>query len=386
MAKQKTNWNKGNETERLRAELHARILEAHNRSKVSSIFNPSAILTPKMSEFQDDWLRDFREWKPLIKTKNQTRMRVNLAHHLFRLYPIPRFMDNIWKVAEGDGANFRRVKTTQDADGPLVDFFLPWYIALGCGKSLHRSCASLYLSRKETHFFTQAPDRLNPNQAIWWARARGLGANLGMANNIALSRVGDRTALPTEQDFWISVVRFFITQDIKSSQMTNLMDYINAMLADNPNYSLKGRTGLAMLESSRQWHQLVRNQKEMSRHKWESTGIPTWQYKTGKLEENTQVTWLMREILTGSELVEEGHRQHHCVASYKTACINRSTSIWTLRRQKNHQESERTITVELNKSGSVVQARGFANRPPKPDERHVLEKWIYDNNFGMTRY
>lgn len=382
MAKQSTVWDKGGEQERKRASLQARILLEHNRVTSPSRLSWETIATPKMLLAREYWLRDIAEWKPQIKSQNVTRMRINLAHHLFKQFSIPRFMDNLWKETLPSGANFQKSNNVSK-DNLLVDFFLPWYIALGRGESLYRVVSSTYLSRKETHFFTQAPNELNPQQAVWWTRARGLGANLGQANNIAFSEIGDKPILPTG-DFWISVVRFFVQQDVKSSEFQGLIDYIKAMLG-NP-YSLKGRTRLSMLEASRQWHRVTQNQKEMSRHKWESTGIPTWEYKTGSLEDKTLLTWSMREILTGTELVQEGHAQRHCVASYKNSCVNRSTSIWTLRRQKNFLESERTITVELNKEGDVVQARGFANRLPKPEEKHVLNKWIFDNNLGMKRY
>ena len=380
MAKQQTVWDKGSEAERQRASLQACILRQHNRVYATEAYRD--ILTPKMLQAKDQWVRDFQNWKPQIKSQNTNRLRIDLAHHLFKKYPIPRFLDSLWTTSSNQ-LSFKKDKTVA-RDNSWVDFFLPWYTALGRGDSLYRAGASVYLSRKETHLFTQAPLRLNPKQAVWWARACSFGANLGQANNIALSVVGDKPILPIG-DFWISVVRFFVQQDVKSNEIQILKDYISAMLDQGP-YSLKGRTRLSMLEASRQWHRVVQNKKEMSRHKWEPTGVPTWEYQTGNLEDKTLVTWMMREILTGNELIDEGHSQRHCVASYKNSCINRNTSIWTLRRKKGFQEWERTITAELNSNGDIVQAKGFANRPPKPEEKHVLSKWALDNNLEVKRY
>jgi hypothetical protein len=65
---------------------------------------------------------------------------------------------------------------------------------------------------------------------------------------------------------------------------------------------------------------------------------------------------------------------HHCVASYAAKCIAGNASIWSLRRRAAG-NTERLLTIELDRQHRVIQIRGFANRTARTDERKLLERW-----------
>ena len=69
----------------------------------------------------------------------------------------------------------------------------------------------------------------------------------------------------------------------------------------------------------------------------------------------------MAQLRTAVDLVAETRAMRHCVASYATKCMAGQASIWSLRRRV-ASDSQRLLTIELDRQCRAVQVRGFANR------------------------
>jgi PcfJ-like protein len=80
------------------------------------------------------------------------------------------------------------------------------------------------------------------------------------------------------------------------------------------------------------------------------------------------------QLRTTADLVAETRAMHHCVASYAAKCIAGLASIWSLRRRAAG-NTERLLTIELDRQYRAIQVRGFANRTPRTEERKLLERW-----------
>jgi hypothetical protein len=80
------------------------------------------------------------------------------------------------------------------------------------------------------------------------------------------------------------------------------------------------------------------------------------------------------QLRTAADLVAETRAMHHCVASYAAKCIAGHASIWSLRRRVAG-NTERLLTIELDRQCRAIQARGFDNRTPRIEERKILERW-----------
>ena len=65
---------------------------------------------------------------------------------------------------------------------------------------------------------------------------------------------------------------------------------------------------------------------------------------------------------------------HHCVATYAAKCIAGHASIWSLRRHAAG-DTERLLTIEVDRQFRAIQIRGFANRQSHAEERKILERW-----------
>jgi len=80
------------------------------------------------------------------------------------------------------------------------------------------------------------------------------------------------------------------------------------------------------------------------------------------------------QLRTAADLVVDTRAMHHCVASYAARCIAGQATIWSLRRRAEG-NTERLLTIELDRHHRAIQVRGFANRMPRAEERRLLERW-----------
>lgn len=96
--------------------------------------------------------------------------------------------------------------------------------------------------------------------------------------------------------------------------------------------------------------------------------------------ENHIHRWSIDQITSSKELQVEGNAMRHCVSSYVPYCRSGEISIWTMR-----EDGCRKVTIEVRNS-TIVQARGLANRPIRPTERFLLNRWASQNNLSINRY
>ena len=84
--------------------------------------------------------------------------------------------------------------------------------------------------------------------------------------------------------------------------------------------------------------------------------------------------YVVAQLRTAADLVAETRAMRHCVASYAAKCIAGNASIWSLRRRVAG-NTDRLLTIEVDRQCRAVQVRGFANRTPHIEERKILERW-----------
>jgi hypothetical protein len=100
------------------------------------------------------------------------------------------------------------------------------------------------------------------------------------------------------------------------------------------------------------------------------------QYK--KFEEFKDNKYCIIVPKSPNEIVEEGVKQSHCVASYvENVCQGRTLILFLRLKDK---PSDSLITIEYN-NNSIVQARGYSNRSPVEEENDAIEKFC--KKFGI---
>ncbi len=319
-------------------------------------------IVPKyVRNYRHKQIRDYDNWTYKGKSKRIEKQQIELIRHMFANYRVPRFLEKAF--------------ISEDCD--IIKKFGPWYIATAQGESLYKACTRGLLTKKETHYFLQAPDELSVEQAIWWARAIAESNDIGVARRIALSSIGRRSI---DSDFWIDIQQFFANNPVQIKELDELVDYIASTQAENTNWSIKKRSLEAIRRQSEKWHRDMIKLRHIGGGSWDGMDIPVWKGKTGKFDydpkKNTQIEWTVFEILTGNELAREGNKMRHCVSGYKPRCMKGDCAIFAMRSSTMLCSNRRQLTIEvIPNRKAVTQVRGLANRLPKPQEKAVLQKW-----------
>ena len=329
--------------------------------------------------YRDYWIKRPDTWINRHKTKNKDTLRIDMIRHVFGIYSCPRFLENVWLPSENDNTQRRAWNRTPRETRKDQSEFISWYLAVAQGKSLYKECTKGILSKKETHMFLSAPSEFNVKQNIWWARAFSeSNGDVGLAGKIARSNLVYKDF---KNEFWISVMRFFVRFPTTIAEMNDLMDYFVFMLEENENYSLKGRSLEAVRKQCEVWHRFLNKQKTIGGGTWEGCPLDDWMYVQGK-DEN-KIHWFMRQIKTGNDLLKEGQAMRHCVASYKRMCMEGRTSIWSLSSKDYADNFKRNLTIEMNGNYEVVQVRGYANRAARANEQAIVDRWCREHDLRL---
>ncbi len=332
----------------------------------------ASIIPKYVRRYEKRQLRDYNNWTYRGKSHKIEKQQIELIRHAFAKYRVPRFLEQVF-ISE---------------DKEKFDTFSKWYLAVAQGESLYKTCTRGILSKKETHFFIQAPDDLSIKQAIWWARAVAISNDIGIARRLAQSAIA---RYDYKNEFSIDVHRFFTNNPVPLKELEELLDYIIAAHAENDNWTIKKRSLEAIRRHSERWHRDMMKLRHIGGGAWDGMDIPLRRYKTGKFDPNpqhsTEIKWVIFEILTGNELAREGNRMRHCVSSYKSRCMDGTCAIFTMRSNTILRENRRHLTIKVDPvSKAVDQARGLANRLATPQEKAILNKWATDNGLQYRIY
>lgn len=86
--------------------------------------------------------------------------------------------------------------------------------------------------------------------------------------------------------------------------------------------------------------------------------------------------------LMSSDIIDEAHQQHHCVASYIDSVARGDTHIVFIRKVDKPEES--VLTVEINTNNEVCQVRGFYNRDYTLEEYNFMKEWAKETGLTLT--
>lgn len=295
-----------------------------------------------------------------------------LARHLLALYPLPTWMDALLQSRAQDGR-------------PL------WFLHVAAGGNLRTAPGlPVCLTKKMAHFALESGDGATFVRAVRRGQVLGLGGGEALAAEVGRTWLGRDLAGPAEEAWWSTVLHWLVNHpELPALQVGPLLDYLRHLKRQNPDFSMKGRGVLPLLEGMRGWHRELRRRRRRRRKPvvapepgFSSSGLRpgVWRFGRGV----RQVTWVLEEILTCRRLFEEGAQQSHCVASYEIVVRAGRTSIWSLQVRAPGHDPARVLTVEVhNESRTIVQARGRSNRWPTEQELGILRLWAQENALRL---
>lgn len=339
---------------------------------------------------QAQWVRPVELWLP--DSDGLMDQFASLARHLFARYPVPDFLNACW--FEGFSSD--------------AVMYQEWYVHIGSGQNIRRSRLPLRLTEKAAHYFLLAPSGASLVGALRYGQLLALGADPYLAQAVQESRLG---ALLPDEPFWESVLQFFANQsDLRLSDVGPIVDFIytrrfgtapldrtsDSLFACDgvePTFSMKGRTLPAMLRRVAEWHEQLARDNRRSKSVWQPSGIPSFLHDAVDSYSVMQ-TWIVREMLTTQELLEEGREQKHCVFSYGAQCLNGACSIWSLRVRSAHNPRwQRLLTIEVNNARrAIVQVRGKCNKTLGASRRsermrtagEMLRRWAQEARLSIA--
>ncbi len=323
------------------------------------------------------WKRPLDQWRPM--QHNVRRQFGSLARHLLTSFDVPAFMDSVW---------FSGRKKHQD-----------WFIHIGSGHNIRTADGlPVPLTKKMAHHYLQAPDRYTVLTAFRWAQVQSLGGDSCLSDAIAGTQLARRFK---DNDFWLSVLRFFVDNPLLDrTHVHPIIDFIwNEKYVDQqdydadgrlqntgpaqPNFTMRGRSGDSLLAQVDAWHRrLGRVTLHAGDCRWNRWVIDDYRFVEGNQTTDNSRVWFIRELLSSKELVAEGRKQKHCVASYAASCASGASAIYTMDVRDKAGE-RKLLTIEVSRKHRVLyQVRGKRNRLPTNTEALALRRWTQEN--GLT--
>lgn len=325
------------------------------------------------------WVRDLTSWQ--LRTRSAPRQLAALIRHLFASYDVPEFMDNAWL----SGTAAQQL----------------WFIHLGSGRNIRKADLPVELTKAMAHHFMSAPAHYDAHAALRWGQVMSLGGRPSLAHAINETRLnGDFR----DDHFWHRVMQFFVENPmLDAANVQPIIDYIwnqkyepqeifiergvaRELGPAQPNFSMRGRSAHTLLRQVEQWHDQLGRETRGGNYQWRKSVIKNFKYTEGSVENGNRCDWTIYELLSSNELVVEGRRQDHCVASYAYTCYRGKASIWTMD-YSDATTMKKKLTIELRMGDLMVcQIRGASNRRATDAEMRVVHLWMIRENLKLSAY
>ncbi len=351
--------------------IDARSKVCHDPLYVKAIF--------EIVKGRDSWIRPLNEWK--VTTHNRNKQFCSLLRHLWARYDVPEFMDKAWLTGN--------------------ELYQEVYKQIGIGKNIRNNKSlPIKMTKKTAHYFLTAPDSYSIEEAFRWGQVMAAGGDERLADAIVETRLKDDFR---DDEFWVKVIEFLarnpmldvvyvgpVIDYIWNQKYEDQIVFVDRGVAENrgpaqPEFSMKGRTVGRLLRAVKNWHNRLGKESGVSDLKWEFSGIAPFNYIEGECEHNNMRVWRISELVTSRELITEGRKLRHCVATYAHSCNKGKSSIWSMELET---ESERkkclTIEVYISKK-EICQVRGLYNRFAKDEEKAIIRRWAENEDLYYAR-
>lgn len=316
------------------------------------------------------------------RSYNRGRQVLGLIDHLFGRYRVPLFLYRAVLSHEGIELVFESPlkKKLQAGETPPEARYRAWFFAVAQGQSFAKAANDVF-TKREAHWFLQAPSHNRIDQNVFWAKAAAAGIPRAGCDYLlerlgsGIARAGDR--LP-------DLLRFYAEAwpRMRGYDADEITDFVRAML-ENREFSFKGRTFGSMRKLCQEWHHSFYACPVREYRSW-PRALPSWENRP------KGYVVLAEELTSNRALNDEGRVQRHCVFTYTSRCVQGLTRIVSVRWYDAGPFSEGPpreafrLTLEIAPaSGTIVQIRGRQNRRAADEEMEVLRKYAGDNGLRI---
>jgi len=338
-------------------------------------YHPFRIALLSLARQRSHWIRPLSEWRP--PGRNPERQFSHLARFLLARYPVPTFLESVlFECERGECES--------------------WFRHVGQGASLRTAPGmTAPLTKRMAHHALQAPDVCTPVQAVRWGQVLGLGGDAQLAFSVNKSTLGNALASEPQEAWRLSVIHWLVNhQPLETNRVKSIVDFALRRKRRERQFLLQGRTPQSierLIEEARQRAQARARERtrddseERTRYQYRQfapSGLAAgiWEFGNGARRQ----IWMLDEIRCNRDLIQEGRHMRHCVATYEDYIVAGTSSIWTLRVEREG-SVKRAVTIEVApKTGQVIECRGKFNRSPNAEERRILDRWARENSLELA--
>lgn len=359
------------------------ILASHNKKK-AKIKSTKKKTADEMWDLIEDrflvpskYVRDPLEWKP--NSYNLQRQVNHFLYWIYCLYPVPSYFFELFQVETRRIPAYKPRPTERQL--LMQSIYFDWFLTIGQGGSFAKVAKEIF-SKKEAHLFLIAPTYNSIEDNIWWAKCRNLGIDVGLEQAI-ISRIFK--GIHVEDDFWWSLLLLIKRDepDIDPQSLSDIMDFLKAKHFNDRKFSLKGRTYGSLIKLSNDWHRDQQIVKLGGQNLyWPGVPVDDWEWT----DKQQKITWKITQLHTSKELMTEGRRMKHCVASYSQRCVQGATGIFSMTANDGLNGDEKEVTIEINSYRQIVQARARWNKSPSPLAQKAINRFVWDRNLTINKY
>jgi hypothetical protein len=182
-----------------------------------------------------------------------------------------------------------------------------------------------------------------------------------------------------ESEFWIKTAMFLHRQGLRveTGGIGELFDYIRYQVFTlNRTIDFSKKKLRNLQQEAEVWHVELNLAKRFGHQglvKLPDYGITTYSHeKQGK-------QYIIKQLKTNKELMEEGAALKHCVGLYTAHCLQNGSFIFSLREIRVNEQEEteeiRCVTIELNRN-RIIQKKGQYNRSCNTIELAIISAWV----------
>jgi hypothetical protein len=330
----------------------------------------------------DDYRATVHDTDYAARSYNRAKQVIGLIDHLFVRYPVPLFLYRTMLSWEGLELVFGIPALSSPNLGnlPPEAAFRHWFLAVARGESFAKVAKDVF-TRKEAHWFLQAPNSNTTVQNVFWAwcAAAGLPKTacdflLERLDPITLTHIGAR--MP-------DVLRFFVEAwpQMRGYDRDEIIDFVRAAVLDHT-FSFKGRTYGSMRKLCHEWHRGIFSGQVREYRSW-APALPAWCTRLKAVGVRAD------ELTSNRALAQEGRVQKHCVYTYTSLCLQGRSTIVSLRWFAYGHETELLdrLTIEVSVAHrEIVQIRGKLNRCASEEEMKVVRLWASEVGLKIDPY
>jgi hypothetical protein len=335
-------------------------------------------------------------WKP--KSFNKKRQHDEFLKQFVYPYPLPETI--FWAALESEFEFTENGNKCKSASAGFIQLAKKWIVDITSGESFYKRNKKFFTKAEAYYFLASKVPYVDCSSVIklyFYAkcRARALSHELSMM-------IADVFSVKFLSWYGNTLVEGFLDLIVRtpeynyeSTMLGDLSDFVLMKIreAAQGTFSFSGRTISSVMGLTNEWHERLRNEAEYRRiqgqtrnnekpidtSKWKGLGKAPFHYKAD------DCLWMITELRTAKDLLNEGRKMHNCVSSYAYSCASGGCSIFTVQCAFPGIENiEKVATLEVKlQNRALVQAKGKCNAAITPRVKNIVTRWATANRISV---